>query len=265
MVVTAPGYASQTLNVSLAQAEQLTGVSVLLTRGSGSINGKVVLADGNPAGGVSVTVSGGAVSMRTETLSKGTGVRGTGTYQFTGLPVPGTYEVAFSGPALQPETREVVLVAPGTTTPSLPGTASNPRHLDVVMELATASIYGNVSDIKGNGLPNIGVSVASGMTSYGVTSANIPVMGNYEIDGITPGTYTVSFTQPGALPTSSVVTLAAGQRLVYNAVLSEAASIGGYVDQVTKRGDSPLPGAGRDPVPFQPVPVQPGNEHEDEC
>ena len=139
VVVTAPGYASQTLSVALAQAEELTGLSVILTRGSGSIDGKVALADGSPLGDVTVTVSGGPLSITTETLSKGKGVHGTGTYQFTGLPVPGTYEVAFSGPGLQPETREVVLVPPGTTTPSLPGTTSNPNHLDVVMQLATAA------------------------------------------------------------------------------------------------------------------------------
>ncbi|HTT92321.1 MAG TPA: carboxypeptidase regulatory-like domain-containing protein [Acidimicrobiales bacterium] len=243
VVVTAPGFASQTLSVSLAQAEQLTGVSVLLTRGSGNIEGKVSLADGAALGGVSVTVNGGPLSVTTETLSKGTGTRGTGTYQFSGLPVPGTYEVAFSGPGLQAETREVVLVAPGTTTPSLPGTASNPGHLDVVMQLATAAIYGKVTDIKGKPLAGIGVSVVSGMTSYNVTSANIPVMGDFEIDGITPGTYTVSFTQPGALPTSSVVTLTAGQRRQYNAVLAEAASIDGYVDQQANGTGSPLPGA----------------------
>ncbi len=243
VVVTAPGYASQTLNVALAQAEELTGLSVILTRGSGSINGKVALADGSPLGGVTVTVSGGPLSVTTETLSRGKGVHGTGTYQFTGLPVPGTYEVAFSGPGLQPETREVVLVPPGTTTPSLPGTASNPNHLDVAMQLATAAIYGKVSDLRGDALAGIGVNVASGTTSYGVTSANVPVMGEYEIDGITPGTYTVSFTQPGALPTSSVVTLTAGQRLLYNAVLAQAASIDGHVDQRVNGATSPLPGA----------------------
>ena len=243
VVVTAPGYASQTLNVALAQAEELTGLSVILTRGSGSIDGKVALANGSLLGGVTVTVSGGPLAITTETLSKGKGVHGTGTYQFTGLPVPGTYEVAFSGPGLQPETREVVLVAPGTTTPSLPGTASNPNHLDVAMQLATAAIYGKVSDLRGDALAGIGVNVASGTTNYGVTSANVPVMGEYEIDGITPGTYTVSFTQPGALPTSSVVTLTAGQRLQYNAVLAQAASIDGHVDQRVNGATSPLPGA----------------------
>jgi hypothetical protein len=244
VVVTAPGFAGQTLSVSLAQAEQLTGISVLLTRGSGSIKGKVTGAGGAPLGGITVTVSGGPLSISTVTLSKGKGANGTGTYQFSGLPVPGTYEVAFSGPGLQAETREVVLVPPGTTTPSLPGTAANPGRLDVVMEPSTAAIYGKVTDIKGGALAGIGVNVASGTTSYSVTSANIPVMGEYEIDGIMPGTYTVSFTQPGALPTSSVVTLAAGQRLLYNAVLAEAASIDGYVDQRGANGvDSPLPGA----------------------
>ena len=242
-MVTAPGYASQTLSVALAQGQQLTGLAVILTRGSGSIDGKVSLSDGSPLGGVTVTVSGGPLSVTTETLSKGKGADGTGTYQFVGLPVPGTYEVAFSGTGLQPQTREVVLVTPGATTPSVTGTASNPGHLDVVMQLSTAAIYGKVTDIRGDALSGIGVNVASGTTNYAVTSANVPVMGQYEVDGIPPGTYTVSFTQPGALPTSSVVTVVAGQRLLYNAVLAEAASIDGYVDQRVNGSTSPLPGA----------------------
>jgi Carboxypeptidase regulatory-like domain len=243
VVVTAPGYASQTLSVELAQGQQLTGLSVILTRGSGSIDGKVSLSDGSPLGGVTVTVSGGPLSVTTETLSKGKGADGTGTYQFVGLPVPGTYEVAFSGTGLQPQTREVVLVNPGTTTPSVTGTASNPGHLDVVMQLSTAAIYGKVTDLRGDALSGIGVNVVSGTTNYAVTSANVPVMGRYEIDGITPGTYTVSFTQPGALPTSSVVTVVAGQRLLYNAVLAQAASIDGYVDQRVNGTTAPLAGA----------------------
>jgi Carboxypeptidase regulatory-like domain len=243
VVVTAAGYASQTLSVALAQGQQLTGLSVILTRGSGSIDGKVSLSDGSPLGGVAVTVSGGPLSVTTETLSKGKGADGTGTYQFVGLPVPGTYEVAFSGTGLQPQTREVVLVTPGATAPSVTGTASNPGHLDVVMQLSTAAIYGKVTDIRGDALSGIGVNVVSGTTNYAVTSANVPVMGRYEVDGIAPGTYTVSFTQPGALPTSSVVTVVAGQRLVYNAVLSQAASIDGYVDQRVNGTTSPLPGA----------------------
>jgi hypothetical protein len=243
VVVTAPGYAGQTLSVSLAQAEQLTGLSVILTRGSGNIDGRVTLADGAPLGGVNVTVSGGPLSISTVTLSQGKGEDGTGSYQFTGLPVPGTYEVAYSGTGLQAETREVVLTAPGTTEPSLPGTASNPGHLDVVMQLSTAAIYGRVFNLHGGALSGIGVNVASGTTSYAVTSANLPVAGAYEIDGIMPGTYTVSFTQPGTLPTSLVLTLAAGVRRQYNAYLSEPASISGEVEQRATSGDSPLPGA----------------------
>jgi len=115
--------------------------------------------------------------------------------------------------------------------------------VDVTMVLSTADIYGRVTDQKGKALSGIGVSVSSGRTTYAVTSVDRPVVGDYEIDGMGPGTYTVSFTRPGAQPTSSVVTVSAGQRLRYNAVLATPASIDGYVVISSKGKTLPLGGA----------------------
>ncbi len=118
VVVTAPGYGSQTLSVSLSAAQQLRGLAVDLASGSGTIAGKVVVAGGSPAGGVRVTVSGGPLSITTATLSEGKGGHGAGTFEITGLPAPANYEVTFSRPDLVAASREVELLPGATSDPA---------------------------------------------------------------------------------------------------------------------------------------------------
>jgi hypothetical protein len=241
LVVSAPGYSSQTLSVSLSAAQQLTGLAVTLTQGSGSIAGTVTDASGQPAGGVTVVVSDGNLSITTETLTVGT----VGSYTVSGLPDPGTYEVTFSRSDLTTQTREVQLVAAGMSVGAGKATGSaQPNEVNVAMQSAFATLSGIVKDQSGTALGEIGVSLTSGSTTLSVTSATVPTLGAYQIAGIAPGTYTVSFTRPGALPTSTVLTLTAGQSLTYDPVLSPAASISGEVVEASSSGGTtPLEGA----------------------
>ena len=243
LVVSAVGYASQTLSISLAAGQQLSGVNVIMSESSGDVSGNVSLASGRPAGGVTVAVSNGELSISTTTLTETTHKHRAGSYEVQGLPVPGTYEVTFSRPDLVSETREVELLAPGAPSLPVPGAVTDPNHLDVTLDVATASIEGFVRDNFGRPLPGIQVGLTSGTTSYTVTSANLPIAGEYEIADVVPGTYTISFSRPGALPTSSVVTLTAGEVKRFDASLAEAASIDGYVDQLVNGAARPLRGA----------------------
>ena len=241
IVVTAPGYASQTVTVQLKKGEHFRGQSVVLIPATGSISGKVGLAGGGPAGGVNVTVTDGQLSISTTTVSviagKGAGGKAgsipshdgsaplaLGSYQLNGLAVPGTYQVTFSRPGLQTVTRQVVLGAPPPSGGARHAAISYADPLDVTMQLATAVVYGTVDDASGNGVGQVTVSLASGTTSYTVTSANIPQPGAYEVDGVAPGTYTLSFARPGTIPIAAVVTLSAGERLRYDQVVTKPAS-----------------------------------------
>jgi hypothetical protein len=112
---------------------------------------------------------------------------------------------------------------------------------------STSAIYGTVSDATGP-LGEIAISLTSGTTTYAVTSASVPNLGAYEIDGIVPGTYTISFTRQGGLPTSSIVTLTAGQRLEDNPVLAPAASITGTVVQANSPNQPPPPVPGTEVI-----------------
>lgn len=214
VVVTANGYASQTLSVTLAPHEQLTGLSVLLVPGTGSVSGTVTSA-GKPAGGVTVTATNGQQTVSTVSLSVGP----VGTYQLTGLAVPGNYTLTFSRPDLSSQSRAIALTdAQGTV-----------KDLDPDLVPQTATVYGTITQTDGQAVHDVTIQLSSGNTTYQVTSADTPTAGAYEIDGITPGTYTISFSRQGGQPVSSIVSLAAGQRLDDSPVLAPAASIYGVV------------------------------------
>ncbi len=150
------------------------------------------------------------------------GGHGAGTFEITGLPAPANYEVTFSRPDLVAASREVELLpgatsdpasgdpAPGDPAPVDPapgdpasgdqasGAPSRSGPLDVTMVLATADIYGRVTDQKGKPLAGIGISVSSGRTTYAVTSVDRPVAGDYEIDGM--GLVPIPSVSPGPEP-----------------------------------------------------------------
>ena len=79
------------LSVTLAPAQQVTGIAITLLPGVGSITGTVTTPTGAAVGGVTVTASDGSLTVTTATLSLGQ----PGTYTLSGLPVPGTYTVTF--------------------------------------------------------------------------------------------------------------------------------------------------------------------------
>ena len=214
VVVTADGYASQTLSVTLAAHEQLTGLTVLLVPGTGAVSGAVT-SGGKPAGGVTVTATNGQQTVSTVTLSQGT----VGAYQLSGLAVPGNYTVTFSRSDLASQSRAIALTA----------SQGSVKNLDPDLVPQTAAVYGTITQTDGQPVHDVSVQLSSGNTSYQVTSADTPSAGSYEIDGITPGTYTISFSRQGGQPVSSIVSLSAGQRLDDSPVLEPAASIYGLV------------------------------------
>ncbi len=64
-----------------------------------------------------------------------------------------------------------------------------------------------------------------------MVTASLPtaLKGQYHLDQVPPGTYTVSVTRSGVRPTSSIIEIVAGVDLDYSVELAEAASISGLV------------------------------------
>lgn len=237
VVVTKPGYASQTLTLSLTAAQQLTGVGITLGNASGSLSGLVTtLADGKPAGDVTVTVTNGAFTVQTVTESTGTA----GAWSVSGLAVPSTYTVTFSRSDLASQTVSVALDAFGAVSGA--GTLAADQ-VNASLRSATAVLKGTARDTGSNPLGEIRVSLTSSSGSYTVMTASVPSsrIGQYEIDRLPPGTYTVSVNRTGARPTSTIVTLAAGDVHEYDPVLAQPASINGTIYGAD--GVTPLAGA----------------------
>lgn len=245
VVVSSPGLASQTLTLSLTPAQQLTGIRVTLAGASGSLSGQanqLVAGVSQPAAGVTVTVTNGTLTIQTVTQSTGV----VGHWAVSGLPVPDTYTVTFSRPDLQPQTVSLSLDAYGNATTVGSAATSSPTAVDATLNSATAVLEGTASQAGTSGpatpVGEVSITVSSGTASYQVYTASVPssAIGDYEIDGLLPGTYTVSAAGVGSAPISQIVTLTAGQVATYNPVIAVPASITGLV---SASGGQPIPGA----------------------
>lgn len=232
VVVSKPGFASQTATIALSAGQKLTGVSISLGESAGSLSGKVsVLPGGSPAQGVTVTVTNGALTVQTVTQSTGD----VGRWTVGGLTVPSTYTVTFSRPDLAGQTVSVSLDQSGGITPGSQGAVITSDGISVGMQSATAVVRGTVSQRGDGGGPvktgEVQINLVSGTSSFAVTSASKPDdrLGQFEIDGVPPGTYTLSVNRRGTSPTSTIVTLTAGEVRTYNPVLAAPASISGVV------------------------------------
>ena len=233
VVVSKPGFASQTLTIALSAAEKVSGVSVSLGQSAGSLSGKVsVLPSGDAAQGVTVTVTNGALTVQTVTQSTGD----VGGWTVGGLTIPSTYTVTFSRPDLAGQTVSVSLDQAGVITPGSQGALITTDGISVGMQSATAVVRGTVSQrgagsVAAERTGEVQINLISGTSSFAVTSASKPdgKLGEFEIDGVPPGTYTLSVNRRGTSPTSTIVTLNAGDVRVYNPVLAAPAQISGVV------------------------------------
>lgn len=237
VVVSKPGYASQTVTMALSAGQKLTGVAVSLGQSAGALSGKVsVLPSGNPAQGVTVTVTNGALTVQTVTQSTGN----VGGWTVGGLSIPSTYTVTFSRPDLAGQTVSVSLDQAGRITPGSQGARITSDGIAVSMQSSTAVVRGTVSQRgavseQGASSPvhtgEVQINLVSGTSSFAVTSASKPDnrLGQFEIGGVPPGTYTLSVNRRGTSPTSTIITLGAGEVRVYNPVLAAPAQISGVV------------------------------------
>lgn len=238
VTASAPGFATQTLSLTLAAGQKLTGVSITLGTSAGQLKGLVTQQPaGTGAGGVSVTVTDGLLTIQSVTESRDN----IGAWEVDGLPVPSTYTVTFARADLASQTVSVSLDSAGNLTSGSQGARITAAGISVSMESSTAIVYGKITQLNGdsvcdagNGLGEARVTLNSGASSYSVSSASMPSgsCGQYRIEQVPPGTYTMTVTSgSGTSPASSVITLNAGDLSRQNVNLPQPASIAGVVQQ----------------------------------
>lgn len=236
VVASKPGFASQTLTLSLAKGQKLTGVGLTLGKSSGSLKGAVsLLPKRNPAAGVAVTVTDGEQTIVTATQSSGD----IGAWKVGGLALPGTYTVTFTRADLAAQTLSVSLDASGQITAGSQGETVTSDGISVAMQPSSAVVTGTIrqpgtdADRTAKPVGEVSVQLSSGTATYSVITASVPAgdKGSYRIENIPPGTYTVSVSRNGVSPTSTILQLSAGQVRDYSPVLASAASVSGTVTQ----------------------------------
>lgn len=228
VVVSAPGFAPATLSLNLGPAQKLTGVAVTLGAAAGTLSGTATTPDGT--GGVTVTISDGADTRQTVTQSDSP----VGTWAVSGLRIPSTYTVTFSRADLESQVLSVSVDGFGAVTAG----AGSATSVDVRMRLATAQIVGTVTQSPAGGgtaspAGNVQITASDGQAQFAVTSASTPPgsVGTFVMQGLPPGTYTVTFSRNGTRPTSMIVTLVAGQVQRIDPVLVSPAAVRGVVSQ----------------------------------
>jgi hypothetical protein len=250
VVVTADGYAAQTVTLSLAPGQQLTGVGITLGGASGALSGQALTkADGLPAPGVTVTVTNGVLSVQTVTQTLGS----PGTWDVQGLPVPSTYTVTFSRGDLASQSLSVALDAYGTaTTQAAAGTTVSSAGIKVSMVTATAEIYGFTVTTAGDESTGVGetlISMSNGAQQLAMTSSSVAVSpggglaahaGAYHLDNVPPGTYTVTVSRHGTRPTSQIVQVVAGDLVHRDLTVALPITLCGHVYN-SSHSNAPVP------------------------
>lgn len=200
LTFTSPDHGAVTRIVNLDPGQSDLHENVPLLSGTGSITGRLVDADGTGVGGADVSIGGadGAAPLHTTTLSRGV----VGSFAVNGLAAPGTYALTFTRAGFAPTTVRVTLGA----------TAFN--HLVVHLVDDLGRIGGEIT-VKGRTGPYAGATVTAtdGSQVFRTTSSGPGGSlgrGGYRLDGIPPGTYSVTVTAPGMRQQTGVVTIGAG-------------------------------------------------------
>ena len=216
VTVTRDGYSSQAVTVTLTDGQQITDLSISIAPDTGSLTGNAGLSGIGPAGGVTVTITGGEVELTTVSASIGT----VGEWVAEQLPVPATYTITFSRSGYVSQTRLVDL-------DPVAGTAIA-TGIDATLLPADATVRGVVRGVDGAPVAGATIVLTDGTTERRLTSATEP-LGEFEFAKVPAGTYTLDASLPGTTPAVVLVNLTPGELEELDLRLQQRASLLGQV------------------------------------
>ncbi len=209
---TEPGYNTRSYIVQTQLGANVT-LDTVLTPGTGSLSGTVTGPTG-PLGGVSITVSDGAITITTVTPTTGPGV---GTWSVTGLNTPDDYLVSASAPGYGTQ----------TTTASL-GPSASLAGVDLVMKPGVGSISGTVTDASsGQPVGDVTVTATDGTQRATATTSTVAPVGTYTLANLAiPGTWTLSVSGQGWITQTERVSLSGNTTVNFSLTQSGANVVG---------------------------------------
>ncbi|MBX0356899.1 carboxypeptidase regulatory-like domain-containing protein [Halobacillus sp. Nhm2S1] len=226
LVATFVNYSTGQTGVSVAPNETSSS-TILLSPTPSSISGNVRSSSGEPIPNASVVVL-----DQNETVLESTVTDGDGNYGFSNLP-PGNLQVIVRAVDYSSMTRGVILEGGDLI-----------EDVDFVLEPNPGTVQGQVTD-RSTGQPIVGaISVIR-------TVAGVPVIvassatdenGYYLIDGLAPGSYSISSTAPGYAVTAVGAILESGQTTTVDISLSPV--VGKIAGVVTDTEGMPILNAG---------------------
>jgi hypothetical protein len=180
------GYTGETKALRL-DAGNSGAANARLVGGDGTVSGIVLNEIGEPFPGVRVTVIGASFRVETATLTNAGSAGGLGTYELSGLNVPGVYSLEFSADGYQTETRAVEFLD-AAVTPVAP----------INMILNVGTIRGLVIGPNDVGLGGVTVLLGDGLNTRQTLTSTNPA-GAFAFPNIRPGSYTVTMTSTNAV------------------------------------------------------------------
>ncbi len=215
---TRAGYAtdSRTVNVPAFVTSRVDFVLREIPQAGGALEGVITRSGtGQPVPGVLVQLSSSVFSQSTTTNSEGR-------YRFSNVPV-GTYRLQASRVGFNAVARTGINIRNGRTTTLNFAMTSRSSELGI--------LQGTVVDAEGDPLSGVLVRLATGASRGQFDTTNS--LGNYQISGIVPDTYTVEFSRADlATATQANVAIGPAQRVVLNAVLLPEAEADASIEGV---------------------------------
>lgn len=219
IVTSAANYQTSIQTLTVQSGSPISN-NISLTNNPGTINGQI--ADSNtllPVQGVTIQVSSGQVVIASTITDS------QGQYAINNLPA-GNYVVTISGPNYQTVVQSLILAPSQTSTISLS------------LQPSPGVLSGNVSDALSQPLVNATVYVLQGSTL--ISSTLTDSLGNYSIDGIPEGNFTVEAVAAGYQFGTSSLNVTAGSSNTVNFILQQNP---GSIQGNATDGTNPIAGA----------------------
>ena len=203
LIVSQAGSATDRRELSLAAAEELRGIEIVLRPADGVVEGLVLDENGDPLGGAIVMATDGVNPVMTVSLTNGA----VGSFSIRNLAVPGRYTVTVRADGYGTETTSVVLLENDPLS-------LTQRPLTIALSPAIGELAGTVrlDPIGPDGpTPAGGITVSVTGPDFEAVTTTISTdadLGRFSFTGVpVPGTFTVTFQRDGYQPQVQLVQL----------------------------------------------------------